>query len=111
MHITQLTTGEGLLVALYGFITVMLMLLALVAVVNFVSWIVRKFEPKKPVSPASYEVLERPAADGKYTGEVSLIDVDEKTAACIMAIVSDETSIPLNQLIFKRIRLIKEGEK
>ena len=31
-----------------------------------------------------------PAADAVYGGEIALYDVDEKTAACIMAIISDE---------------------
>ena len=40
------------------------------------------------------------------SGEIALYDVDEKTAACIMAIISDETKIPLNQLIFKSIKAL-----
>ena len=43
---------------------------------------------------------------GTYGGEVMLIDVDEKTAACIMAIVSHETGIPLSELIFKKIKAL-----
>lgn len=35
-----------------------------------------------------------------------LIDVDEKSAAIIMAIVSDETGIPLERLEFKSIKKI-----
>lgn len=35
-----------------------------------------------------------------------LIDVDEKTAAIIMAIVSDESGIPLERLAFKSIKKI-----
>jgi len=44
---------------------------------------------------------------GAYGGEVKLYDTDDKTAACIMAIVSDETGIPLNQLIFKSIKCLE----
>jgi hypothetical protein len=40
-------------------------------------------------------------------GELKLIDVDEKTAALIMAIVSDQSGIPLSQLRFQSIRLMK----
>ena len=43
---------------------------------------------------------------GAVGGEVALIDVDEKTAACIMAIVSHETGIPLNELIFHKIKAL-----
>ncbi len=45
--------------------------------------------------------------DGDWSaGELKLIGVDEKTAAMIMAIVSDESEIPLSQLQFKTIKAI-----
>jgi hypothetical protein len=34
--------------------------------------------------------------------------VDEKTAAMIMAIISDETQIPLSELQFKKIKAIDQ---
>ena len=37
------------------------------------------------------------------TGELKLRGVDDQTAAILMAIISDTTKIPLNQLRFKRI--------
>lgn len=40
------------------------------------------------------------------TGELKLINVDERTAALVMAIVSDETDIPLSELVFKSIKAI-----
>ena len=53
-----------------------------------------------PAAPAA------PAAGGTYTGEVALIGCDEKTAAMVMAIVSYETGIPLDQLIFHKIKAL-----
>ena len=44
--------------------------------------------------------------DGELSGELKLIGVDEPTAAMIMAIISDESQIPLSQLRFKTIRAI-----
>jgi hypothetical protein len=49
---------------------------------------------------------EEPEERLAYVGEIALLNVDEKTAACIMAIVSDETKIPLSQLIFRSIRAL-----
>lgn len=43
---------------------------------------------------------------GWTSGELKLIGVDEKTAAMIMAIVSDESKIPLSELQFKSIRAL-----
>lgn len=39
-------------------------------------------------------------------GELKLYDVDEPTAAMIMAIVSDESGIPLSELCFKSIKSV-----
>jgi len=41
------------------------------------------------------------------SGNLKLYDVDEPTAAMIMAIVSDESEIPLSELCFKSIQLRK----
>lgn len=45
-------------------------------------------------------------AEELSSGELVLIDVPEKTAAMIMAIVSDETNIPLSELCFKSIKAL-----
>jgi hypothetical protein len=42
-------------------------------------------------------------------GTLKLIGTDEKTAAMIMAIVSNETNIPLSELSFKSIKCIEES--
>ena len=43
-----------------------------------------------------------------YSGALKLKDVDDQTAAMIMAIISDTSGIPLSELCFKSIRLITE---
>ena len=48
------------------------------------------------------------APDGVSNGELDLIETDEKTAAVIMAIVSNKSGIPLNRLSFKSIRLMED---
>ena len=59
------------------------------------------------VSAPAYSV--QTADSGIYGGNIAVFDdIDDKTVACIMAIISDETKIPLNQLIFKSIRLVQE---
>ncbi|MEA1959772.1 MAG: OadG family transporter subunit [Bacillota bacterium] len=45
-------------------------------------------------------------SEGRSAGELKLLGVDEKTAAMIMAIVSDESQIPLCELQFKMIKAI-----
>ena len=48
---------------------------------------------------------------GVSQGTIDLVNVDEKTAAIIMAIVSDKSGIPLNRLSFKSIKLVEEKNK
>lgn len=48
------------------------------------------------------------APAGVSNGELDLIETDEKTAAVIMAIVSNKSGIPLNRLSFKSIRLMED---
>lgn len=61
-------------------------------------------EPQGAAGSVPY-ILGEP--DGEWSaGELKLIGVDEKTAAMIMAIVSDESEIPLSELQFKSIKAI-----
>ena len=59
-------------------------------------------EKKAPVSKAPA------AASNVCNGELELVETDEKTAAVIMAIVSNQSGIPLNRLSFKSIRLMED---
>ena len=61
------------------------------------------------MQPALQAPLAAPGADVS-AGELRLKGVDEKTAAMIMAIVSDESGIPLAELQFKSIRAIDESQ-
>lgn len=48
------------------------------------------------------------SAPGVSSGDLELVGTDEKTAAVIMAIVSDKSGIPLNRLQFKSITLMED---
>ncbi|MCR4950711.1 MAG: hypothetical protein K6A40_05255 [Solobacterium sp.] len=66
--------------------------------------------PVRAAAPAPAPVYSMQTADsGIYGGSIAVFDdIDDKTIACIMAIISDETKIPLDQLIFRSIRLVRE---
>lgn len=112
MGITELTLVEALLIALSGIVVVFIMLAVLCLIIPVISKIVGGLTPKKAAAPApapAPKAAPAPAAapaGGTYTGEVALIDCDEKTAAMVMAIVSHETGIPLDQLIFHKIKAL-----
>lgn len=105
--------GEALLIALCGFVTVFLLLLFLIVIVTIVSRVIMAIEGKgkaavetapAPVKPEPVKKDEEPSKP--WDGKLQLIDVDDETAACIMAIISDETDIPLDELQFRRIRAL-----
>ena len=63
---------------------------------------------KAPAAPAPAAAAPAPAAEEEFSsGTLKLKGCDEKTAAMIMAIVSDNTGIPLSELVFKSITLVE----
>ena len=106
--------GEALLISLCGFVTVFLLLIFLIVVITLISKVVMAIEgtsnkapaaaPEAPAAPAPAKEEEKPSKP--WDGKLQLIDVDEETAACIMAIISDETDIPLDELQFRRIQAL-----
>ncbi len=105
---------EYLPTALTGFIVVLSML-ALIAIVILVFSKVMAFTAKSkgakkaPAAPAvSAAPAGTPLPANASEGSLDLVDVDEKTAAVIMAIVSKESGIPLNRLSFKSIKRMED---
>lgn len=112
----QIPAVNDFLTAVLG-VSVVMLTLALIAVcILLISKIIRIVETKatkktaEPVQTSLAESGAPVAADGVNNGEVDLIGVDEKTAAVIMAIVSQKSDIPLNRLSFKSIKLL-DSEK
>lgn len=107
MGITSLSMPEAALIALSGFVVVFIMLALLSVIIVLISKVVGSVAGNKAAAPlaatpAPASVPPRPAAPAP----VQLTGVDDLTAACIMAIVSDETGIPLPELVFKHIKTL-----
>ncbi len=104
---------QAIMIAISGFIVVFMMLCILWGLIAAVSKVVARIQPvqepalelAKPVKQSAVKTEAKKPAE-TYGGEIALYDVDEKTAACIMAIISDSTKIPLDHLIFKSIRAL-----
>lgn len=121
-----ITIGEALNVSVTGMIVVLLILALLSVLVLLLSKAVRSVE--KEAKTVKHKSDEKPASALKTApataplavpapaavptvaapASVDLFDVDEKTAAVIMAIVSNESGIPLNRLQFKSIKAIRK---
>lgn len=105
---------DAIAVSLIGIVTVILILAVIACLILLVSKAIRSIEAaaakKKPAAaevaaPAPSGV---PMPAGMNQGELELVGTDEKTAAIIMAIVSDKSGIPLNRLSFKSIKLMED---
>ena len=112
----KMPLGEAFSVSIIGITTVILILAVIACLILLVSKVIRSVEAaaakKKPAEAPAAASSAAPAGvpmpAGMNQGELELIDTDEKTAAVIMAIVSDKSGIPLNRLSFKSIKLMEE---
>jgi len=116
-----MTALESLYVAILCMVIVMLVLACLFIIINVFSFGIRMFTKNKKivnqnlVQTTSLEQKTDKESDLEQndhkesdfsSGELKLHNVDERTAAMIMAIVSDESGIPLSELCFKSIKAI-----
>jgi len=103
-----MTLLDGAIVSVFGLGTVFVALIVLSGIVSLESKIFSLFSKKVKDSPATAEIdiSENASVANTSSGQLKLIDVDEQTAAMIMAIVSHESQIPLSELNFKYIRAI-----
>lgn len=101
--------GKAALVAVVGFITVIVILAIIALFIKAIAAIFDKTSkaaknapaaaaPAAPVAPVAQPV--QPS--------VELVNVDEPTAAVIMAIVSHQSGISLDRLAFKSIKLSED---
>lgn len=63
---------------------------------------------KAPAATASTPAPVQATGVSASSGNLELVGTDEKTAAVIMAIVSDKSGIPLNRLQFVSITLMED---
>lgn len=108
---------EQLPTAITGFVVVLSMLAVIAVAILIFSKVMSAFTGKKsaekspavaaPAAPATAPAGSPLPADTS-AGSLDLVDVDEKTAAVIMAIVSNESGIPLNRLAFKSIKKMED---
>ena len=115
MKIETLSTGEVFLYSLVGLVVVIASLAVLACMIMLISKLVSRFASgKAPEAPAP-AAASKPAAPASAAakpavmataGELVLRDVDDQTAALLMAIVADQTKIPLNELRFKSIKCL-----
>lgn len=114
----QMSWGETLKTSVVGFLIVLVILAVIACLILLISKIFaaaekvfskgKKTETVQSAAPSASAPSGRPLSDTESQGKLVLENVDEPTAAVIMAIVSNQSGIPLNRLLFKSIKLIEE---
>ena len=109
---SDLSLGVALIYSLLGIVIVFLVLAFLILVISIMAKITGKkkqeAEAPAPAGPAEPEApVFQELAKGSCGG-VNLFDVDDRTAAMLMAIVADKVDRPLNELRFISIKEIEE---
>ena len=104
---------DALGVALFTWAIVFAVLFIIFVCIRIFGAVVGSFSKKPAEAPATTTPAPAaPVVEDKgeefSSGSLKLKGCDEKTAAMIMAIVSDNTGIPLSELIFKSITLVEE---
>ena len=103
-----MTVVESLPYALFCMAVVFIVLIILCLIIKVFSLVIGIFtgNSKKKQSIAAVSDTAAVEENGPEIscGKLKLHNVDERTAAMIMAIVSDESGIPIEELCFKSIK-------
>lgn len=99
---------DALMIAVSGFFIVFLMLAVLWGIIVIASRAVGAIAGKgsEAASAPAAAPAPAPAPVPAASAAVVLEGIDETQAACVMAIVSHETGIPLDELVFKSIKAV-----
>lgn len=101
---------DSVMVSMLGLSIVFIVLIALSLVVKVQSLLFGVISKSKNVvtenkDPINENITVEMDNSSSY-GELKLVGTDEKTAAMVMAIVSDESQIPISELQFKYIKAL-----
>ena len=119
MDMVHISVGSAAIVVIMGMAVVFFGLILLMWVVQITSKIMIRQQEKAAAAKEAEHALkeaeqavtqEKKEAAPGTAGELKLYDTDPRDAAMIMAIVADATGKPLNELRFKSIREVKEGD-
>ena len=97
------------ILVVFGVLLLMYILISISGkIIQAIAKIGSKEEPAKaPAAPAAAPAAAAASSEEVFSsGSLKLKNCDEKTAAMIMAIVADDTGIPLSELVFKSIKLV-----
>jgi len=105
----KMTFSKAVLTAVVGFCTVLIILAVIALFIKFIAFLFSLAGKKaKPDTDNIINNATAPIIASAQRSQVELINVDEETAAVIMALVSHNSGIDLDRLDFKSIKLLEE---
>ena len=108
---SNMSLGDGLVISVLGVSIVFMVLAFLMLFITLMSKVLGGSDKKKnqiPEIPAAAAPKAAPVLAKGSCGDVQLFDVDDRTAAMLMAIVADKMQRPLNEIRFISIREVQE---
>ena len=110
MGTSEMLMNAGIVIlVVFGVLFIMYVLISLAGKILASATKGEKKPEAKPAVAAAPAAAQPAAAEEEFSsGTLKLKGCDEKTAAMIMAIVADDTGIPLSELVFKSIKLVEK---
>lgn len=103
-----MTVLESIPLAAFCLSVVFFVLVCLCLIIKALSFVIRHLFESEQSAPQRDSADAVSQSDASDTGrdQLKLYNVDEQTAAMLMAIVSDECGVPVEELIFKSIKAV-----
>ena len=110
MGTSEMLINAGIvMLVVFGVLFIMYVLISLAGKILASATKETKKPEAAPAAAAAAPAAAPAAAEEEFSsGTLKLKGCDEKTAAMIMAIVADDTGIPLSELVFKSIKLVEK---
>ena len=110
LSIAEMFMNAGIVIlVVFGVLLLMFILISLSGkIMEALTKAGKKEDPAKAAPAVAAPAAAAAPEEIFSSGSLKLKDCDEKTAAMIMAIVADDTGIPLNELVFKSIKLVEK---
>ena len=109
LSVPEMLMNAGIVIlVVFGVLFLMYILISISGkIIQGITKVGAKEEPAK-AAPAAAPAAPAAPEEEFSAGSLKLKNCDEKTAAMIMAIVADDSGIPLEELVFKSIKLVEK---
>jgi Na+-transporting methylmalonyl-CoA/oxaloacetate decarboxylase gamma subunit len=110
LTISEMLLNAGIVILVVFAVLLLMYILISVSgkIIAAISKLGTKEQPAKATEAPAPTAAAAESEEEFSSGTLKLKNCDEKTAAMIMAIVADDSGIPLEELVFKSIKLVEK---